>query len=171
MSRRALWLWGGLAGALASSAWVATQEQPEDAMAQAVVRAQPAVRSASEPVEPARPARIARTSAPTWPPLDSQAAAVWQPPLPPPPPPPPPAVEAPPPPPAPVAPPFPYQWIGRLEEAGKPQALLHGATRGTAVRAGDVLDGQWRIDRIDPQAMQVTWIPEQKTMTIGYATR
>ncbi|GCL62903.1 GspMb/PilO family protein [Pseudaquabacterium pictum] len=48
---------------------------------------------------------------------------------------------------APPAPPFPYRWIGQLDDGGPPQALLASAQRSVAVRLGDTLDGRWRLLR------------------------
>lgn len=71
----------------------------------------------------------------------------------------------PPPPPAPTAsaaatvPAFPYRWIGRLDDGVSPQALLAGPQRSFGARAGDVLDGRWRIDGIAAAQLQLTWLP------------
>jgi len=74
----------------------------------------------------------------------------------PPAPPPPPAVAAP----AQAPPPaFPYRWIGRLDDGIGPQALLAGPQRSFGARAGDVLDGRWRVDRVAAARLQLTWLP------------
>lgn len=95
---------------------------------------------------------------------DAQFAA-WAPPPPPPPPPAAkgPAVVAPP-----VAPAFPYQLIGRLVEGAQTQGLLSGPNRSLAVKAGDVVDGQWRIDQVTEQGLKLTWLPAQLTQTIAF---
>ncbi|MET0517221.1 MAG: hypothetical protein ABW005_00160, partial [Burkholderiaceae bacterium] len=94
---------------------------------------------------------------------------------PPPPPPPPQVVAAPPaPPPPPMAPPFPYQLIGRLVEgegSGKgeqAQALLAGPTRSLAVKAGEVVDGQWRVDQVGATQLSLTWLPARLKQTISF---
>lgn len=56
---------------------------------------------------------------------------------------------------APAAP-FPYQWIGRLDDGGAPQALLSSAQRSVSVRLGDVLDGRWRIDQTADGMLRAT---------------
>ena len=52
--------------------------------------------------------------------------------------------------------PFPYQWIGRLDDGGTPQALLSSAQRSVGVRLGDVLDGRWRIDEAADGTLRAT---------------
>ena len=85
------------------------------------------------------------------------------------------AVAAPPPPPAappqPQAPAFPYQLIGRLDDGPQTQALLAGAQRTLAAKAGDLLDGQWRVDRVEADAVHLTWLPGKLPQTIGYLPR
>lgn len=66
----------------------------------------------------------------------------------------------------PRAPAFPYQWIGTLDDGRGAQALLGGALRGAAVRAGQVLDGQWRVERIREQQLELTWLPGGQSLTV-----
>lgn len=64
-------------------------------------------------------------------------------------------------------PPFPYQWIGRLDDGSSaPQALLAGPQRTIAARAGDTVDGHWRIDKVDATAVQLTWLPGPAAHTL-----
>ena len=91
-------------------------------------------------------------------PPDGQFAA-W---APPPPPPAPREVKGPPPvPPAPVAPAFPYQIIGSLVQNGQTQAFLASPTRSLNARAGEVIDGQWRVDQVSATGLSLTWLPAQ----------
>ncbi len=59
----------------------------------------------------------------------------------------------------PEAPPFPYRWIGRLDDGAAPIALLASNERSLGARAGDVLDAQWRVDSIAATSLQLTWLP------------
>ena len=59
----------------------------------------------------------------------------------------------------PVAPPFPYKWIGRLDDGQVAQALLSGPQRSFGARAGEVLDGRWRIERVAATKLALTWLP------------
>lgn len=87
---------------------------------------------------------------------DPFAVRSWAPPPPPPGPPPPPA-----PVPEPVAPPLPFQYIGRQEQAaGKGKAVFF-LTRGDevhAVTAGQVM-GEHRFDGMDQGMLRFTYLP------------
>lgn len=173
------WLLGaGLALTLAATMWAAQTGDDEPADVQAVAGGE-----RRAPAAAARPAagKVADTvaAAVDWHPVERAAwaavtpaqLAAWQPPPPPAPPPPPPAapvVAAPP-----MAPPFPYQLIGRLEEPGeggraRPVAFLSGPQRSLAVRAGEVIDGQWRVEQIGAAGLSLTWLPAKLPQTIAF---
>lgn len=97
------------------------------------------------------------------------------------PPPPRAAVADPGPPPAPTAPPFPHAWVGRFNDeavamaasgASAPasqviaRAVLAGPQSTWVVRAGDVIEGQWRIDRIQDRTMSLTYLPLKQQQTV-----
>lgn len=134
-----------------------------------------------------------------WPSLGDAARAAWGPP--PPPPPPPAAARADEPPPPPVAPPFPYQLVGRWEEPGaalagadapaarerppapapagaapRPsaattiKAVIAGPQATWVLAAGEVIDGQWRIDRVGPRGLELTYLPLQLPQTVAMKT-
>jgi hypothetical protein len=114
------------------------------------------------------PLDSAPVARPAWaqPPADEAQFAAWSPP---PPPPAPPFVAPPPAPPAaPQAPPFPYQLIGRLVEGNQAQILLAGPNSTLAVRVGDVVDGQWRVDQINEGGLNLTWLPAKLNQTLGF---
>lgn len=92
-----------------------------------------------------------------------------------PPPPPPPAYTPPPPPPPPMAPPFPHRWVGRLlDEASEPggkalpvaRAVLAGPVSTWVVKAGDVIEGTWRVDQIQERRMRLTYLPLQQQQSV-----
>lgn len=111
-----------------------------------------------------------------------QSVAAWAGVNPPPPPAPPrPQVEeAPPPPPPPMAPRFPHAWVGRFNDEDAPQAagasapvqanvaraVLSSPQSTWVVRVGDVIEGQWRIDRIQDRTMSLTYLPLQQQQTV-----
>jgi hypothetical protein len=128
--------------------------------------------------------------------LAPKGASAWASMLPPPPPPAPyVAPPPPPPPPPPVAPPFPHKWIGRYNDetadavaaAGpvasgasgvapakpptKPQpiqrAVVAGPTSTWVLKEGDVIEGQWRVDRIDNRTMYLTYLPLNLPQTVA----
>jgi len=99
-----------------------------------------------------------------------QARAAWgeAPPVAAAPAPPPPADPVDEPPPAPAAPPFPYQFVGRLTD-GAARAVLDSARRSTVVGAGDVVDGQWRVDAVEAGGLRLTYLPLGLAQFIPFA--
>jgi hypothetical protein len=156
LSRRHVIL-GLLLLTLLLSLWLEFQPQPAaEVVAAAPARPVPATAMGtadrSTRLQTSRePAAAGRT---TWPEASEAALAAWSPP--PPPPAPPVALAAPP---KPKAPAFPYQWIGQLDDGESPQALLSSPQRSFGVRAGDVLEGRWRVERVASRGLQVTWLP------------
>jgi len=75
-----------------------------------------------------------------------------------PPPPPPPAQQAGPPP-APMAPPLPFTFIGKSLEDGKWEVYLATGERTHIAVEGGTLDGAWRVERIAPPLMTLTYLP------------
>lgn len=84
-----------------------------------------------------------------------------------------------PPPPPPMAPRFPHAWVGRFNDEAALQAssaasaaslvaraVLSSPQSTWVVRAGDVIEGQWRIDRIQDRTMSLTYLPLQQQQTI-----
>ncbi|MFD2366050.1 hypothetical protein [Pseudoduganella sp. GCM10020061] len=83
--------------------------------------------------------------------------------------PPPPEPPSPPPPAPPMAPAIPFTFIGKSLGEGRWEIYLAQGERIHAVRAGDVIDGAWRIDAVAPPMMTVTYLPlgQQQHMNIG----
>ena len=73
------------------------------------------------------------------------------------PPPPPPPEPLPPPPPS--APPLPFTVIGKSLEGGKWEVYLAAGDRTQIASVGATLDGAWRVDRIAPPFMTLTYLP------------
>jgi len=137
------------------SLWLELQPEPGAELVGLVpARAEPAA-APTDPVArtaAGRAPEAARRSA--WPEPSATALAAWSGP-------PPSAMPAAPQPgpPQPKAQPFPYQWIGQLDDGDTVQALLSGPQRSFGVRAGEVLDGRWRVERLGIRGLQVTWLP------------
>lgn len=175
-------LWVALAAALAATAYVSIQEGDE---VEAVTRG-----SAADAPDPS--ARDGRPKAPTSRQAPSaeadlqarskvhlvQSVSLWQARLQPstpvralstawssqqPPPPPPEPVLAPPPPRAPA---FPHAWVGRYID-DQPRAIINGPTTTWVVKVGDVIEGQWRVDRIQDRQLQLTYLPLQQTLSVA----
>jgi hypothetical protein len=79
------------------------------------------------------------------------------------------AASAPPaPPPKPVAPPFPYSYVGGLlDETGR--TLYFGlGDRLVTLRSGATIDGVYRVERISDSAIQLIYLPLSQPMTIPF---
>jgi hypothetical protein len=80
----------------------------------------------------------------------------------PPPPPPPPVLPKgykPPPPPPPPPPPLPFTSIGKLEDGAATTAFLLAADRTYAVRTGDTIDNNYRVEEVTPQRIVLLYLP------------
>ena len=80
---------------------------------------------------------------------------------PPPPPPPPPE-----PPPAPVAPPFPYEYMGKLLEDGVLTAFFMQGNRVISIKSGDTVDSVYRVDQMTGEQMNLTFIPLKQAQVV-----
>ncbi len=85
----------------------------------------------------------------------------------PPPPPPPPPSKTPPPPP--VAPPMPFTYIGKALADGAWEVFLARGDKTYSVRVQTVIDGTYRVEKIAPPMMSLTYLPlnQQQQMNIG----
>ncbi|MCV2370560.1 hypothetical protein [Roseateles oligotrophus] len=176
-NQRRLALGVALALTLAATLWSALSPDGEESLAKPVAgerraatpsSALPAAARATAPstAEPLVPTNWAAVEREAWAVPAAGYFAAWAPP--PPPPAPKQVAAAPAPPPVPVAPAFPYQLIGRLVEGDQAQALLAGPVRSLAVKAGDVIDGQWRVDHVTERGLSLTWLPAKLNQTISF---
>ena len=161
---RQLALGGVLAATLAATAWVATR--PDDGVAPAAAAVRRPALAVPAPAGPqaaqASQASQGGNARQPWAEASPAQLAAWQaPPLPPPPPVPRSTAAVPPPPP--MAPPLPYQMIGRVVEAEGGQAvevaLLSGPNSALSVKRGDLIDGQWRVEQVSASGVSLTWLP------------
>lgn len=85
----------------------------------------------------------------------------------PPPPPPPPPSNTPPPPP--MAPPLPFAYIGKAVADGAWEVYLSRGDKTYSARVQTVIEGAYRVDKIAPPLMTVTYLPlnQQQQMNIG----
>jgi hypothetical protein len=83
---------------------------------------------------------------------------------------PPPPVK-PPPPPKPTAPPLPFTFMGRYDDANKAVVMLVKGDRLYTVSEGDVIDGTYRVDRISDKSVELMYLPlhEKQTLSAGGA--
>ncbi len=173
LAPRQLALFGALALSLAATAWVAQQDEAEPAAAaprRALVAAAAPAGAAHRGERAGWPGPAASARA-TWPAPDPQAAAGWGDPAP--------AAAAPAPPPAeaaaddpppapPAAPPFPYQFVGRMTDS-RPRAILNNAQRSAVVGVGEVVDADWRVDAIEAGGLRLTYLPLGLAQFIPFA--
>ena len=80
------------------------------------------------------------------------------------PPPPPPKA---PPPPAPTAPPLPFTYLGKQLQGGVWQVYLARGDETLIVREKTILNATYRIDRIVPPDLSLTYLPLQQAQTIA----
>ncbi|MBW8372234.1 MAG: hypothetical protein K0M66_14865 [Thiobacillus sp.] len=166
-TRRRPVLFIALAGVAAWSAWLAIDKPASDADTDLVEVAEPVARA-----RPPAPAAIGTTPAPA--PANPQETAprlalsranlfpeqTWF--VAPPPPPPPPYV----PPPPPQAPALPFSYMGRWQDAGQITYYLARGTLPVSVRAGQVLDGVWRLEPVSGGQLNFTYLPLDQTRSL-----
>ena len=163
-ARRRTLLFSVLAGALVWSGWLALNGNPGDETAGLVEvadsHAQPAARPAVLPApavrlaQPETAPRMAAASVNLFP------KQTWY--IPPPPPPPPPYV----PPPPPQAPALPFAYMGRWQEGPNTTYYLTRGTVPVSVRAGQVLDGAWRLEPVAGRNLNFTYLPLNQTRSL-----
>ena len=73
------------------------------------------------------------------------------------------------PPPPPQAPPLPFAYIGKLVEDATTTVFLARQDRNYVVRAGDTIDGTYRVERIADEALVVTYLPLKIQQTLPFS--
>lgn len=164
----------GLALAVAAGLAAFGDKTPNDDVAEAVERPAPALPAPAavasrSPAPGARDIAILRLEPRDELIGDSGAAAAdehalfgrqdWTPPPPPPP--------KPGPPPPPVAPPLPFTFIGKSLEEGKWEVYLASGERTHIAVEGGVIDGAWRVERIAPPLLTLTYLPLNKVQQLN----
>lgn len=150
--------WGGYASILAVVWWLITQDRAQS-HGQLVEMQPPTVKKPNDENEPTREIKA----------IEAAKADPFSKPAPNPPPPQ--EVKAPPPPPAPQAPPLPYRHFGMVTGPdGKETVFLTQGSRLLTVRQGEVVDGQYRVDKISDEEIVFTYLPLEQVQT-ARATR
>ncbi len=67
----------------------------------------------------------------------------------------------------PVAPPFPYTYMGGLTDERGRTAFFNRGDRVLAVRSGETVDGAFRVDQLDETSMTVTYVPLDKRAQVA----
>ncbi|MHB8913269.1 MAG: hypothetical protein ACYC42_11595 [Lysobacter sp.] len=166
-NRRRAIMFSALAGVVAWSGWLAINEPAVEADGDLVEVAAPMTRTRS-------PAPAVTATAPARAPVEAQDATprlalsranlfpeqTWY--VPPPPPPPAPVV----PPPPPQAPALPFSYMGRWQDAGQTTYYLARGKLPVSVRAGQVLDGVWRLEPVSGSLLNFTYLPLDQTRSL-----
>lgn len=162
---RQIALFATLGLSLAATAWVASNDEPG-------IAAPAPRRSAATPAAPTvqdwpTPASATRTA---WPEADAEARRAWGDIAPPsaaavattgsPENTPPADAEV-------TAPPFPYELVGRMTDS-RPRVVLNGAQRSLVLGAGEVVDGQWRIEAIEAGGLRLKRLPDGPSQFIAF---
>lgn len=71
-----------------------------------------------------------------------------------------------PPAPKPVAPPFPYVYMGGMVDDGVQTAFFVKGDRVLPVKTGDTVDAAYRVDRLDEKQMTLTYLPLNEPMVL-----
>ena len=71
------------------------------------------------------------------------------------------------PPPPPVAPPLPFNYFGKAVQDGAWEVYLARGDKTYVVRNSTVIDGAYRIDRIAPPLLTVTYLPLNQVQQIN----
>ena len=71
--------------------------------------------------------------------------------------------------PRPIAPPFPYAYVGGMTDAGQRTAFFQRGDRVLVLRSGETVDGSFHIDDLNENQMTVTYLPlkEAVQLTLG----
>ena len=160
-------LFTALAGVAAWSVWLAVNEPATEAETGLVEVAKPVARTNhSSPAVIGTAPAMAHTKRQEVAPRLALARSnlfpeqTWF--VPPPPPPPTPNV----PPPPPQAPALPFSYMGRWQEAGETTYYLTRGKTPVSVRAGQVLDGVWRLEPVASGNLNFTYLPLNQTRSL-----
>lgn len=67
----------------------------------------------------------------------------------------------------PVVPPLPFTYIGKVIEDGQVTVFLEKQKRNYLVRGGEVIDGTYRVDKVETTKVVLTYLPlEEQQMVI-----
>lgn len=77
------------------------------------------------------------------------------------PPPPPPSVQKP------VAPPLPFRYSGMLEDSGNTLVFLADGAQMRTVRAGDLLDGRYRVTAVTRSRIDFIYLPLNESQSLA----
>lgn len=68
---------------------------------------------------------------------------------------------------APVAPPLPFRFLGSLDDSRQLLVFLQRGEQLYSVRAGDVIDGTYRVEKVQRSGMTLTYLPLRITQSLA----
>ena len=71
------------------------------------------------------------------------------------------------PPPLPVAPPLPFQFVGQIHGREGPTILLARGEESLSVKAGEAIDGEYRLESITDEVLTFVYLPLNERQTLG----
>jgi hypothetical protein len=71
---------------------------------------------------------------------------------------------------APVAPPLAYRYVGRILEDGRRRAMLVSPQRSILVEENELIEGHWRVERIDDAEIRWLWLPGALPGRLAFAS-
>jgi hypothetical protein len=66
----------------------------------------------------------------------------------------------------PAAPPLPFAYLGKAIEDGKLEVFLSRGEQSYSVRAGQKIDGEYRIDKVTQNSVSFTYLPLKTRPTL-----
>ena len=72
------------------------------------------------------------------------------------------------PPPPPQAPPLPFRFLGLWEEGGQTAVFVSDGPRNLIIRAGDTVDGRYKVEAIGRGAVRLVYLPLDQIQTLSY---
>lgn len=68
---------------------------------------------------------------------------------------------------APVAPPMPYSYVGKKLDGDTWEVYLARGEQTFIVRAGQLIEGSWRAEKVEPPQLTLTYLPLGQTQTLS----
>lgn len=65
-----------------------------------------------------------------------------------------------------VAPPLPFRFIGAIEDGALRRAFIMDGTQLHIVGPGDLVDGRYRVERVEPGFIEFTYLPLGRRQTL-----
>jgi hypothetical protein len=64
----------------------------------------------------------------------------------------------------------PYRLMGRITDEGRQRVMLVGLRQTLVVGEQELVDAEWRLERIEPQAVQLRWLPGDKLVRLAFVS-